>query len=833
MKTALLSKGFELVRELGSSNVSTVYLVVDVLSGRSFALKVMRRLVSKNKVLRERWRRESEILMSMSHPNLIQCFDAFDIDDCPAMLLHYYESGSLKDIIDAAGALPWEIASRYLIQICRVLEYLHRYGIIHRDVKPHNILIDQKNGAVLADLGLVKIEEDPDLTQDNVALGSPAYMSPEQARNPATVDEQTDVFSLAATLHHAVSGAPPFLGNGVGEVLYRVIHEPPAPLPLENLPSTFVSMIQVAMAKETNDRYRRVRDFRVDLSRVLLGQKPMMKTPKRSRQTALAAAFVAVLPLLFFLIFQYRDRYDLNQDQLNKGSAAADSIESQAIAPPKVEEVRLGTGEVISFEDWILPYENKFLQYLNEKKYQLALELISEVRTSEPLLGSNSFNDFRLAWVQNADIEVKAEVEAIIAKAFFVLDTFIDEANLKIKSGSFDPEQFESNIESAWSSLGINIEVLPSFSGLPSPKFRLNLAKERLQKQAYSFEVVEQSKLLEGVIVATRPLLQSGNFEEAFLEFQTLNSKYITQNTKAGFYFDQAKSLFILQKKYQSALASLVGQNVEVTLPNGIVFKGELIRDSGQVFFIDYLGQSLLPISILRVSNDFVGKMIPGVSKKLLAQLSWCRFDIDESRFLLAGLSQDNPQYCNYWLREWGLDIFQSSNMERDVAETDYDVQPLFSSQYFQSILEESYPKSLVKSFNNKFDLTLSNFSLDSRWNVLIPDGLRLVSWRVKLLLPDADSVPQTLSFGPNVKLRKGQGVRSETILVGDSLVIGHGLTPSSSYQEVSGDGSLLYLNGEPLSTLIGPFESFFIDSDGKLIVVESLQLIFEADLFQ
>ena len=81
--------------------------------------------------------------------------------------------------------------------------------------------------------------------------------------------------------------------------------------------------------------------------------------------------------------------------------------------------------------------------------------------------------------------------------------------------------------------------------------------------------------------------------------------------------------------------------------------------------------------------------------------------------------------------------------------------------------------------------------------------------------------------------MRKGQGVRSETILVGDSLVIGHGLTPSSSYQEVSGDGSLLYLNGEPLSTLIGPFESFFIDSDRKLIVVESLQLIFEADLFQ
>ncbi|MFQ5750142.1 MAG: serine/threonine-protein kinase, partial [Planctomycetota bacterium] len=233
LNLAGLPQGFTGVRLLGRSPLSEVFLVADD-RGRLLALKVLRESAARDPRIRERWRREAALLEEIHHPHLIRSHGELEIEGRPALLLEYIDGPSLRERLQG-GPLRWEEAARIGIQVAQALGRLHRPGALHRDVKPHNVRLDPGRGAVLAALGLVRRREDPTLTAQGTALGSPAYMSPEQARDPTSVGPEADVYSLGATLHHALSGRPPFLGRGVGEVIHRVMHTDPEPLP-EGIP---------------------------------------------------------------------------------------------------------------------------------------------------------------------------------------------------------------------------------------------------------------------------------------------------------------------------------------------------------------------------------------------------------------------------------------------------------------------------------------------------------------------------------------------------------------------------------------------------------------------
>ncbi|TAH36301.1 MAG: serine/threonine protein kinase, partial [Planctomycetota bacterium] len=295
MSLPALPPGLTFVRRLGASPLSEVYLVADD-GGRLLALKILRESVARDPRLRERWRREAELLEEISHPNLVKSHGALEVEGRPALLLEYIEGPNLRDACKEQP-LSWEQAARIGVQVARALEKLHAHDALHRDVKPHNILLHPKRGAVLADLGLVRRAEDPTLTRQGAALGSPAYMSPEQARDPSEIGAAADVYSLGATLYHVLSGHPPFLGAGVGEVIHRVLHEDPEPLPAD-VPEPLQRVIATALAKDPERRYGRAGDLAADLGRVLLGYSPRLLTRHRLRarwRTAAAAvAGVAV-----------------------------------------------------------------------------------------------------------------------------------------------------------------------------------------------------------------------------------------------------------------------------------------------------------------------------------------------------------------------------------------------------------------------------------------------------------------------------------------------------------------------------------------------------------
>lgn len=372
-----LPSGWKLVRMLGRSPMSEVFLVEDP-DGESRALKLLRPSVASDPRILERWRREAQLLAEISHPNLVRSHGTMKVANRPGLLLDYIEGPTLRDRL-RVGKLEWEQVARIGVQVARALEKLHRHGAIHRDVKPHNIILHPRRGAVLADLGLVRREDDPELTRQGAALGSPAYMSPEQAFNPSETGPESDVFSLAATLHHALSGKPPFLGKGIGEVIHRVLHEDPEPLP-EGVPELLVQVLGVGMAKDPEARYQRAFDFRQDLGRILTGGSPRLLTrQRRRRRMRLIGAVVGILvlvPGVVLLSRALKSGWPPADSSVESISANSNQVSPTDFVVTMNTEAAAGVPE---FTKWLVPFEARVNADLGTGELSAAMAVVEEL----------------------------------------------------------------------------------------------------------------------------------------------------------------------------------------------------------------------------------------------------------------------------------------------------------------------------------------------------------------------------------------------------------------------------------------------------------------------
>jgi len=219
--------GFRLVRELGRGGMGIVYEAHEIESGRIVALKVLAAELSVSGEAFERFRREARLAASISDVRCVFVYGAHQIDDSPAIAMELVGGETLQDKITRGDVIPIETAVRWAIDVIDGLEAAHRAGVIHRDVKPSNCFVTTEGQVKIGDFGLSRtLERDVELTQSGQFLGSPLYASPEQIRG-RTVDARSDQYSCAATLYALLAGRAPFGGNNVGEVLARILSEPP------------------------------------------------------------------------------------------------------------------------------------------------------------------------------------------------------------------------------------------------------------------------------------------------------------------------------------------------------------------------------------------------------------------------------------------------------------------------------------------------------------------------------------------------------------------------------------------------------------------------------
>ncbi len=248
---------YRLMEPLGQGGFSTVYRAEHMSLGNEVALKILRSELAQDETFVRRFRREARRTVLLDHPNIVRVLDLDQVDGQLFIAMEYVPSQDLHDILIKERLLPLDRAVGIIRQLASALDYAHRRGLVHRDVKPGNVLVREDGVVKLTDFGLVKASEASQLTQTGTTLGTPAYMSPEQTRGEP-VDSRADLYALGVMAYEFVTGRVPFQGDTPVSVVYMHVHEtPPLPSLISQRASGPVEPVLLkALSKNPADRYQ-------------------------------------------------------------------------------------------------------------------------------------------------------------------------------------------------------------------------------------------------------------------------------------------------------------------------------------------------------------------------------------------------------------------------------------------------------------------------------------------------------------------------------------------------------------------------------------------------
>ncbi|GED96221.1 Stk1 family PASTA domain-containing Ser/Thr kinase [Gordonia crocea] len=276
-----LSDRYQLGETLGFGGMSEVHFARDLLLNRDVAIKVLRADLARDPSFYLRFRREAQNAAKLNHPTIVQVFDTGEAQTedgpLPFIVMEYVEGETLRDILRADGPLAPRQALTWMADVAAAMDFSHRAGIVHRDMKPANVMIDRTGAVKVMDFGIARAMNDTSatMTQTSAVMGTAQYLSPEQARG-LKVDPRSDIYSMGCVLFELLTGEPPFTGDSPVAVAHQHVHEDP-PLPSDvrpDIPPELDSVILKAISKNPANRYQTAAEFRADLIRVLSGQRP-------------------------------------------------------------------------------------------------------------------------------------------------------------------------------------------------------------------------------------------------------------------------------------------------------------------------------------------------------------------------------------------------------------------------------------------------------------------------------------------------------------------------------------------------------------------------------
>ncbi|HET6595204.1 MAG TPA: bifunctional serine/threonine-protein kinase/formylglycine-generating enzyme family protein [Anaerolineales bacterium] len=266
---------------LARGGMAEVYLGSHLNLERPVAVKLLHSYIEEEPLLLERFRREAKVVAGLRHPNIVQIFDFDTMDGHPYIVMEYLKGPTLatylRHLHQRKKRIPPDQVARLLNELSTAMDYAHRQGVVHRDIKPGNVLLYSKNEdigldkplsedveAVITDFGLVRIMNTSSQTASGTVSGTPAYMSPEQARGDPT-DHRTDIYSLGIVLYEMLAGRVPFEADSTLTVLHMQIHTTPPPVP--GIPTQVQAVIDRALLKNPEDRYQSSRELAMDYAR--------------------------------------------------------------------------------------------------------------------------------------------------------------------------------------------------------------------------------------------------------------------------------------------------------------------------------------------------------------------------------------------------------------------------------------------------------------------------------------------------------------------------------------------------------------------------------------
>ena len=290
----MLHNRYHLVEEIGQGGMAVVYRGEDILLGRVVAIKVLRPHYAGDEEFLGRFHHEAQAAANLAHPNIVGIYDIGQDDDRHYLVMEYVAGRSLKELITAEAPLPVQRALDLAIQICAAVGHAHQAGIVHRDVKPQNVLVTEEDRVKVADFGIAKALAAASATETGVVLGTARYLSPEQAAGePAT--PASDVYALGLILYEMLTGRPPFESESSVGLAMKHLQETPLPLHelTPHVPPAVERMVERAMAKDPAARYataeelgQALRDLRRWGEEVTAVQRPVTERAPSSRRAA-------------------------------------------------------------------------------------------------------------------------------------------------------------------------------------------------------------------------------------------------------------------------------------------------------------------------------------------------------------------------------------------------------------------------------------------------------------------------------------------------------------------------------------------------------------------
>lgn len=357
------SPNYRILEKIGEGGMGVVYRAHDNRLNREVAIKVLRvdpsRRLPAEKVreIQARFYKEAQAAARLNHPNIVAIHQVGHSGGQPYIVMEYLRGKSLLEKMEEPLAMREVI--RIAIQICEALDYAHSQGVIHRDVKPDNIVVMEDGRAKIADFGIARIEDaDVGLTQAGVLLGSPAYCSPEQLRDFSNVDGRADLFSLGVILYQWLTGKLPFEGSSSPEIITRILtKDPMLPRSLNpEIPPSLEALMMRALAKDPSERIGSAREFRAGLERILhlvegapaevLGPTAPLEVPKgkRSRLPVLLTGILLLALVGYGVMSLMGERGILEQSTTLRGGHMARMLEVVGVEDAPVEKVRLLEG---------------------------------------------------------------------------------------------------------------------------------------------------------------------------------------------------------------------------------------------------------------------------------------------------------------------------------------------------------------------------------------------------------------------------------------------------------------------------------------------------------
>lgn len=314
MPTSLANGRYELGELIGRGGMAEVRVAVDKRLGRTVAVKIMRSDLANGEIFLSRFRREAHAIAQMNNPNIVNIYDSGEEsviaengleERLPYLVMEYIKGKTLRDILKMNGALSQRDAEQVMLGVLNALEYSHRMGIIHRDIKPGNIMISEQGMVKVMDFGIARALDDSatTMTQSQGVVGTAQYLSPEQARGEQ-VDMRSDLYSAGCVLYEMLTGRPPFIGDSAVAIAYQHVSEVATPLStlVPGMPAMWDKICAKAMAKDRQNRYATASEFKNDILAFMNGGVPVaaafnpltdlanMKARKQAEQDAATMA---------------------------------------------------------------------------------------------------------------------------------------------------------------------------------------------------------------------------------------------------------------------------------------------------------------------------------------------------------------------------------------------------------------------------------------------------------------------------------------------------------------------------------------------------------------